>query len=81
MATVTIRNLDDTLKHRLQLRAARHGRSMEAEARAILLDAVSGPDRPDNLVDALVERFGSLGGVDLELPARSASPRSARLES
>ncbi len=81
MATVTIRNLDDQLKHRLQLRAARHGRSMEAEARAILSDAVSEPGRPDNLVDALLERFGAAGGVDLELPARDALPRAAALES
>ncbi|MGH2914649.1 MAG: FitA-like ribbon-helix-helix domain-containing protein [Solirubrobacteraceae bacterium] len=80
MATVTIRNLDDQLKHRLQLRAARHGRSMEAEARAILSAAVDEPDRPDNLVDALRERFASLGGVDLELPARSTPPRVAQFE-
>lgn len=81
MATVTIRNLDDQLKHRLQLRAASNGRSMEAEARAILADAVMEPGRPDNLVDALLERFGAVGGVDLELPARSARPRAAMFES
>jgi hypothetical protein len=33
MATMTIRNLDDDLKARLRLRAARHGQSME-EGRA-----------------------------------------------
>ena len=36
MASLTIRNLDNDLKARLRLRAARHGRSMEAEARTIL---------------------------------------------
>jgi plasmid stability protein len=81
MATVTIRNLDDQLKHRLQLRAARHGRSMEAETRAILAAAVDEPDKADNLIDALLERFASLGGVDLELPARSTPPRAAQFES
>jgi plasmid stability protein len=80
MATVTIRNLDDQLKHRLQLRAARHGRSMEAETRAILAAAVDEPDQPDNLIDALLERFASLGGIDLELPARSTPPRAAQFE-
>lgn len=39
MATLTIRNLDDEVKKKLRLRAARHNRSMEAEARAILAKA------------------------------------------
>ena len=39
MATITIRNLDDEVKRKLRLRAARHDRSMEAEARAILAKA------------------------------------------
>jgi plasmid stability protein len=33
MASITIRNLDDTLKRSLRIRAAEHGRSMEEEAR------------------------------------------------
>src|ERR1700682_109948 len=36
MASITIRGLDDDLKQRLRLRAARNGRSMEDEARNIL---------------------------------------------
>ena len=40
MATMTIRNLDDELKARLRLRAARHGQSMEEEARSILRSAL-----------------------------------------
>ncbi len=36
MASITIRNLDDDIKHRLRVRAAEHGRSMEEEARDIL---------------------------------------------
>ena len=36
MASITIRNLDDTLKRSLRIRAAEHGRSMEEEAREIL---------------------------------------------
>jgi len=35
MATVTIRRLDEAVKSRLRIRAARHGRSMEEEAREI----------------------------------------------
>jgi plasmid stability protein len=36
MASLTIRNLDDGIKGQLRLRATRHGRSMEEEARTIL---------------------------------------------
>jgi plasmid stability protein len=36
MAMITIRNLDAEVKRSLQVRAAMNGRSMEAEARAIL---------------------------------------------
>ena len=36
MAQILVRNLDDRLKTRLQRRAKRNGRSMEAEAREIL---------------------------------------------
>jgi plasmid stability protein len=79
MATITIRNLDEQLKHRLKLRATRHGRSMESEAREILRAAVNGPDAPDNLVDALRQRLDELGGIDLELPPRTTKPRAAKL--
>ena len=41
MASITIRQLDDELKRRLRLRAARNGRSMENEARTILRDAAA----------------------------------------
>src|SRR5258708_26869187 len=39
MASITIRQLEDDLKRRLRLRAARNGRSMEDEARTILRNA------------------------------------------
>ena len=70
MATLTIRNLDAVVKQRLRLLAARHGRSMEAEARSILSGAVAGDrEQPEpNLAEAIRRRFAPLGGVDLELP-------------
>jgi hypothetical protein len=43
MSVVTIRDLDPRVKAGLQRRAADHGRSMEAEARAILLRLSSLP--------------------------------------
>jgi len=40
MAMLTVRNLSDEVHRALRVRAARHGRSTEAEVRAILEDAV-----------------------------------------
>ena len=45
MASLTVRQLDDTLKRLLRLRAARHGRSMEDEVRVILREAAEESDR------------------------------------
>ena len=42
MASLSVRNLDDDLLKRLKRRAARHGRSAEAEVRDILRHALSG---------------------------------------
>lgn len=71
MASITIRDLDARVKERLRVRAARHGRSMEDEARAILREAVSGPDRAaKGLATAIHRRFEAVGGVDLRTPAR-----------
>lgn len=74
MAVMTIRNIDDAIKKRLGVRAAINGRSMEDEARDILRSALSTDEpRPRNLAQAIHERFGSLGGVDLPDLSRDAS--------
>lgn len=71
MASMTIRNLEDDLKARLRVRAARHGRSMEEEARNILRDALRvEPFSGQALVDGIREMVAPYGGVDLELPPR-----------
>ncbi|MBA2532805.1 MAG: Arc family DNA-binding protein [Nocardioidaceae bacterium] len=81
MAAVSIRDLDDQVKERLRIRAAEHGRSMEAEIRAILSAAVSEPVAATGLAQALLMRSGALGGLDLDLPARTTAPRAAHLGS
>ena len=70
MTTLTIRKVDPALKEELRVRAARHGRSMEAELRHILKEALGGETRraEPNLAEAIRRRFAPLGGVDLELP-------------
>ena len=80
VAAVSIRNLDDTVRERLRVRAAANGRSMEAEMRSILIDAVREPGDDEGLLDTLIALFAELGGVDLDLPPRSAEPRAADFE-
>ncbi len=76
MATLTIRNLDDGVRDRLRIQAARHGRSMEAEARAILQAGVVGAPRLSGqaFADAVRARFEKYDGIDLELPEREPLP-------
>lgn len=70
--TLTIRRLDPEVKDRLRQRAARHGRSMEAEAREILKQALAArPETGADLHAAIRRRFAPLGGVELDLPARA----------
>jgi plasmid stability protein len=71
VASITIRNLDETVKRKLRLRAAQHNRSMEDEARDILRTSLAQePARSGNLVDAIRRRVEPLGGVELQLPPR-----------
>ncbi|HEY5032590.1 MAG TPA: Arc family DNA-binding protein [Actinomycetes bacterium] len=67
------------MKQRLRERAATHGRSMEAEIREILSEAVREPGEEQSPATGLLARFGELGGVDLELPPRSTAARPADL--
>jgi antitoxin FitA len=81
LAAISVRNLDDHVKERLRIRAARHGRSMESEIRAILVEAVREPDDADGLFQAMLDRFGEIGGVELELPLRTIPVRAANFSS
>ncbi len=72
MTSITIRNLDPSVKERLRVRAAQRGHSMEAEARRILQSALGAAGKPSgqNLYERVRERFAPLGGVTLDLPPR-----------
>lgn len=71
MASITIRQLDETTKEKLRIRAAHNKRSMEDEARSILRAALSEESgASDNLGEKIRARFQSLGGIELELPDR-----------
>lgn len=77
MATLTIRNLEESTKNKLRLQAARHGRSMAEEARVILRQAVGVSQAARNregLGSRIQAHFARLGGVELELPGRADRP-------
>lgn len=74
MSTLTVRNLDDDLKARLRVRAAEHGRSMEAEAREILRESLAGGE-DGGLGSWIHERFAGLGLDEIELPSRGELTR------
>ncbi|GGB68120.1 hypothetical protein N798_08535 [Knoellia flava TL1] len=79
MSTLTIRKVDADVKRRLQMRAAENGRSMEAEVRAILGDAVLETSSNDVSFGEVMEEFRRrTGGVDLDLPARNETDDSDR---
>lgn len=77
MGTLTIRQLDERTHARLRGRAAEHGRSVEAEVRAILAAAVNLPEQ--NLLLSLRTSVAEVGGVDLEVPSRIDQPRRVDL--
>jgi len=74
MAAIVIRNLSSETHRALQARALQHGRSTEAEVRAILDEAVRPKERV-KLGSALAVFGRSVGGLDLDI---SRDPTPAR---
>ena len=73
MASITIRNLDDNIKARLRIAAARHGCSMEEEVRRILRRTLTVEESTGKLGTRIHKRFAELGGLDLSVPDRSVA--------
>jgi antitoxin FitA len=80
MSMLTVRDLDPEVKEKLRRRAARHGRSMEAEARSILAAAVELDDEPVDFVGSIRKHFSGTG-IKLELPDRKEAQRSITFDS
>jgi plasmid stability protein len=76
MTTLTIRNVDSELRDKLRVRAALNGRSMEAELRHLLAEALRDePARREvNLAEAIRRRFLPMGGVDDLVPHPAVEP-------
>jgi len=75
MASLTLRNIDDSLKESLRKMAAVNGRSMEEEARQILRQALLRKKCADGIGSRIAKRFAAVGGVELPHAERSAPRR------
>ena len=75
MPQLIVRNLDDILIDRLKKRAALHGRSVEAEHRAIL-QSVLLDEAPGNFKECLL----SLADLDVELEVERATDKGRDID-
>jgi len=80
MRNLTVRTLPDETHRALRVRAARHGRSTEAEVRAILEETVRPAERLK--IGTELHRIAQeIGGMDdLDIPRQRSEIRGADLE-
>jgi plasmid stability protein len=75
MAQLLVRRLDEDVKRRLKERAARHGVSMEEEARSILRDSLlRGETGKPGLGTQIAELFKDIPDNDEPVPEIPDSP-------
>jgi plasmid stability protein len=67
MGQLLVRNLENTVKAKLQHRAKRHGRSMEEEVRDILRNAAKEDEGPTGGLGTEIAGLFSNVGLDSEL--------------
>lgn len=73
MGTLTVRNLDESTKASLRLRAAQHGCSMAQEVRHILHQTLAAePEDSLSFAERVNRRFKGLQVESLPIPARQA---------
>jgi antitoxin FitA len=80
MATLTIRNVPDSTKRALMVRAKNHARSTEAEVRAILEESVKPKAGEKGLGTALQELGEKYGPLDIEFPRDKSPARYVKFE-
>ena len=82
MSSITIRNLDETVKTGLRLRAARHGCSMEQEVRQILQQTVAPEQSKEiNFAERLNRRFAGIHIDSLPYSPRKPSRKPPEFDS
>jgi plasmid stability protein len=78
MAQLIIRNLEDSVKAKLQKRAKRNGRSMEAEVRDILRNAATQEERQTEGLGTELSRLFSGLGFKGEIPQKKIKVKPAK---
>jgi len=75
MTSITVRNLDETIKTGLRLRAARHGWSMEQEVRTILQQTLASEQAaiPGSFAERIRRRFQGLDASELPMVSRQSA--------
>ncbi len=68
MAQLVVRNIETGVKSRLQRRAKRHGRSMEAEVRDILRNAAKEEETPAGGLGTEIAALFTKVGLGAEIP-------------
>lgn len=71
MESLTIRNIEKTLKESLRMSAAANGRSMEEEVRQILKKYLLQKKSAVGIASKIHRRFATVGGIDLPEVPRS----------
>lgn len=74
MTSITVRNLDESVKKSLRMRAALHGWSMEQEVRQILQQIVA-PEQAGQIsfAERINRRFAGLKADSIPIPPRKIS--------
>jgi plasmid stability protein len=83
MAQLIVRRIADDVKERLKARAKRHGRSLEAEVRAILVEAAKTRSKPRKKQEkgfgrSMAELFKGIGLTEEERRQLDQSIEEAR---
>jgi len=83
VGTLTIRNVEQDLERRLRIAAAAQGVSIEDHVHALLRQVSASTDGDPSVGLPAGQRlqalFADLGGIELELPARSAPIRDVAI--
>jgi len=74
MAQLVVRNIENTVKLRLQRRARRNGRSMEEEVRDILRSAVIQEDVSPGALGTQISALFAKVGLDSDIPEMRGHP-------
>ena len=75
MATLTIRKIDDSIKSRLRVQAAKHNISMEEEVRRILRHVLMPAETASPLGSRIHQHFSKVGGLDEGIIPPRSMPR------